>query len=132
MGVFGVVLAVLMIAGTWAGQGWADQSLQDLTLSVGEAASDAIAQVHDVTAELEQQAGLATNDADTRAAFAAGAELARGVETQLATVQVEADKVTDTMTSVVTVAALLVSVVLVYQILMHVGIWTLGRHWRRD
>lgn len=132
LGVLGVVLAVSMVAGTWVGQAWADQSVRDLTVSVDDAASGAVAQVHELTVQLEQQAGSATNDPDTQAAFAAGAELARGVETQLATVQAEADQVAETMTSVVTVSALLVTAALVYQIMVHLGIWTLGRHWRRD
>jgi hypothetical protein len=132
LGVLGVLLVVLMVAGTWLGRGWADQSVRDLIVNVDDAASGAISQVHGMTAALEQQAVLTTNDADTQAVFASGAELARGVETQLATVRTEADKIGDTMAGVVTVTALIVVVLLIYQILLHVSLWTLGRHWRRD
>jgi hypothetical protein len=132
LGLVGVLIALLLVVGTWAGQGWVDQGVQDLVVQVDDAASDAMTQIREVTTELEQQALLATSDADTRAAFAAGAELARGVEAQLLTVQEEAGNVADTLLGVVTVTALLVTAMLVYQILVHLGIFTLGRHWRRD
>jgi hypothetical protein len=32
----------------------------------------------------------------------------------------------------VTLIAFFVTAVLAYQVLVHAGLWTLGRHWRRD
>jgi hypothetical protein len=132
IGILGVALIVLMVAGTWLGRGWAERNVRDLVLNVDDAAFGAVSQVHELTTEFERQAILTTNDADTQAVFASGAELARSVEVQLADVQTQAGGVGDTLVSAVTVTALVTTAVLVYQVLLHGALWTLGRHWRRD
>jgi hypothetical protein len=132
LGVLGILVAILFIVGTWTGQGWADQAVHDLMRAVDDTASGAVTDMHQVTRMLEEQAASAANDPDTQAAFAAGADLARTVEAQLADVQTQAGSVGDTLVSAVTITALVISALLIYQVLLHGALWTLGRHWRRD
>jgi hypothetical protein len=132
LGALGIILAILFIVGAWTGQGWADQAVHDLMRTVDDTASGAVTDVHEVTILLEEQAMSTDNDPDTQAAFAAGAELSRTVEGQLADVQAQAGDVGDALVTTITLTAVVVTALLIYQVLLHGALWTLGRHWRRD
>jgi hypothetical protein len=82
-------------------------------------------------AALDDQADRAVN-ADAQALFQDGADLVRDVGAQVASVESRIGDTVDSLLSALLVIVVLLTVLLVYLIVIHGGIWTLGRHWRRD
>jgi hypothetical protein len=82
-------------------------------------------------AALDDQADRAVN-ADAQALFQDGADLVRDVGAQVASVESRIGDTVDSLLSALLVTVGMLTVLLAYLIVIHGGIWTLGRHWRRD
>jgi hypothetical protein len=82
-------------------------------------------------AALDEQAGRAVN-ADAQALLQEGADLVRDVGAQVASVEGRIGDLVDSLLTTLLVIVGMLTVLLAYLIVIHGGIWTLGRHWRRD
>ncbi len=82
-------------------------------------------------AALDEQAGRAVN-ADAQALLEEGADLVREVGAQVTSVEGQIGDLVDSLLTTLLVIVGMLTVLLAYLIVIHGGIWTLGRHWRRD
>jgi hypothetical protein len=129
--IVGAVLLVLVTGLTWAVYVSTSQRANDLVAQLDATTAEAQEKYDAVAASLEGLAGLAPNP-DTQSLLQDGADLVRDVGAQVASID---QQVGDLVGSVFWALLLIVgflTALLAYLVLIHGGIWTLGRHWRRD
>ena len=131
VGVLGITLLVLATAATWVGWGVSDQAVDTLVGSLDTAATDAIAKAEQVAIALENEAGTAT-DPETAQVLRDGAILTRALEARVSDIDDQVGDLSGTTRLVLPLVAGTATGLLIYLILVHAGVWTLGRHWRRD
>jgi hypothetical protein len=132
VGAAGVVVLVLLIAGTWVGYGFTSDAVGRAVGDLDSAATSAVQQAEEVAVALEQQAEDPTTDAETAELLRQGAQLTRQASGQVVDIQGQVGNLEDTARSVLLAAAGMGTGFLVYLVLIHAGVFTLGRHWRRD
>ena len=132
VGAAGVVVLVLMILGTWLGYGFTTDAVHRALGDLDTAATSAVQQAEQVAVALEQQAADPTTDAETAMLLRQGAELTRQASGQVVEVQGQVGDLEDAAKLALLAAAGVGTGFLVYLVLIHAGVFTLGRHWRRD
>jgi hypothetical protein len=75
---------------------------------------------------------LATGAAKVDAAITAGAAAVTGVSTRLETAQTNADDAVDGIQTLLLIAAVAISILLLWVLLLNVALWLLGRAWQRE
>jgi hypothetical protein len=129
--IVGAIALVLAIALFWVAYGTASQGVNGLMGDLDAAVAEAQGKYESVGAALDTQAGVAPNP-DAQALLQDGADLVRGIGAQLASVEEQIGSLVDGLFAALLAIVALLTALLVYLILVHAGIWTLGRHWRRD
>jgi hypothetical protein len=129
--IVGAVGLVLAIGLTWLVYGSTSGAVDRLMADLDATASEAQGKYDAAAAALEEQAGKALNP-DAQALLQDGADLVRSVGTQVASVETQIGDLVDSLLTVLLVIVGILTALLAYLVLLHGGIWTLGRHWRRD
>ena len=75
---------------------------------------------------------LAAGAAKVDAAITAGAAVVQGVSTRLETAQSNADDAIDGIQTLLLIAAVAISILLLWVLLLNVALWALGRAWQRE
>ena len=132
VGGVGVVVLALMIAGTWLGYGWTNDAVHHLSSDLETSATSAVQQAEQVAVALEQQAAQPSLDPQTAALLVQGAQLTREAERQVTSLQGRIGDLSDATVVALLALAGVGTGFLVYLALIHAGVFTLGRHWRRD
>lgn len=132
VGAAGVVVLVLMILGTWFGYSFTTDAVHRALGDLDSAATSAVQQAEQVAIALEQQAADPTTDAETAQLLRQGAELTRKASGQVTDVQGQVGDLEDAAKLALLAVAGVGTGFLVYLMLIHAGVFTLGRHWRRD
>jgi hypothetical protein len=128
VGAIGLVLAIGL---TWAVYSSTSGAVNGLMADLDAMAAEAQGKYDAAAAALDEQAGRAVN-ADAQALLEEGADLVREVGTQVTSVEGQIGDLVDSLLTTLLVIVGMLTVLLAYLILVHGGIWTLGRHWRRD
>ncbi len=128
VGAIGLVLAIGL---TWAVYSSTSGAVNGLMADLDAMAAEAQGKYDAAAAALDEQAGRAAN-ADAQALLEEGADLVREVGTQVTSVEGQIGDLVDSLLTTLLVIVGLLTVLLAYLIVIHGGIWTLGRHWRRD
>jgi hypothetical protein len=129
--IVGSVGLVLAIGLTWVVYSSTSGTVNGLLADLDAMTAEAQGKYDAAAMALDEQAGRALND-DAQSLLGEGADLVREVGSQVASVEGQiADLVTSLLTALLLVVAMLTAL-LVYLVLVHGGLWTLGRHWRRD
>jgi hypothetical protein len=128
VGAVGLVLAMGLM---WVVYDSTSGTVNSLLADLDATATEAQGKYDAAGAALDDQADRAVN-ADAQALFQDGADLVRDVGAQVASVESRIGDTVDSLLSALLVIVVLLTVLLVYLIVIHGGIWTLGRHWRRD
>jgi len=131
VGVLGITVLLLAAAVTWIGWGASDQAVGTLVGDLDTAATDAIATAEEVAVALEKEAGTAT-DPETAQVLRDGAALTRALQTRVSDIDRQVGDLSGTTRFVLLVVTGTATGLLIYLILIHAAVWTLGRHWRRD
>jgi hypothetical protein len=126
----GVGLA-LAIGLTWVVYGSTSRAVNDLMVDLDAMTAEAVGKYDAAAAALDEQAGMAP-DPDGQALLQDGADLVREVGTQVASVGARIGDLADSILAALLVVAGMLTALLAYLVLIHGGLWTLGRHWRRD
>jgi hypothetical protein len=129
--IVGSVGLVLAIGLTWAVYSSTSGAVNGLMADLDAMAAEAQGKYDAAAAALDEQAGRAVN-ADAQALLEEGADLVREVGTQVTSVEGQIGDLVDSLLTTLLVIVGMLTVLLAYLILVHGGIWTLGRHWRRD
>lgn len=129
--IFGAVGLVLAIGLTWVVYSSTSGAVNGLMAGLDATASEAQGKYDAAAAALDEQAGKAVNP-DAQALLQDGADLVREVGTQVASVESQIGDLVDSLLTVLLVIVGMLTALLAYLALIHGGIWTLGRHWRRD
>lgn len=132
VGAAGMIVLVLMILGTWFGYSFTTDAIHRALGDLDSAATSAVQQAEQVAVALEQQAADPTTDADTAELLRQGAELTRQGAGRVTDVQGQVGDLEDAAKLVLLGLAGVGTGFLVYLVLIHAGVFTLGRHWRRD
>jgi predicted PurR-regulated permease PerM len=129
--IVGSVGLVLAIGLTWVVYSSTSGTVNGLLADLDAMTAEAQGKYDAAAMALDEQAGKALNE-DAQSLLGEGADLVREVGSQVASVEGQiADLVTSLLTALLLVVAMLTAL-LVYLVLVHGGLWTLGRHWRRD
>ncbi len=129
--VVGGLILVLAIALSWTVYNTTSGGVDSLLAELDAVASEAGGKYDAAATALEDLAGVAANP-DAQALLQDGADLVRGVGEQVASIE---DKIGDLLGSLLATLLIilgLLTALLAYLVVIHGGIWTLGRHWRRD
>jgi hypothetical protein len=129
--IVGAVGLVLAIGLTWVVSSSTSGTVNGLMSDLDATAAAAQEKYDAAAAVLDEQADRAIN-ADAAALFRDGADLLREVGSQVVTVEDRIGDAVDSLLTVLLVTVGMLTVLLAYLVLVHGGIWTLGRHWRRD
>ncbi len=129
--IVGAVVMVLAIVLTWAVYASTSQRANDLVAQLDATAAEAQEKYDTAATSLDGMASVAT-DPDVKSLLQDGAALARDRGAQVAsTDQQVGDLVASILWTLLVIVGLLTAL-LAYLVFIHGGIWTLGRHWRRD
>ena len=128
VGAIGLVLAIGL---TWVVTSSTASAVNGLMADLDAVMTEALGKYDAAAAALDEQATQAGNP-DAQALLRDGAALVREVGTQVASVESRIQDAVDSLLTVVLVIVGLLTALLAYLVLIHGGIWTLGRHWRRD
>jgi hypothetical protein len=128
VGAIGLVLAIGL---TWALYSSTSGAVNGLMADLGATTTEAQGKYDAAAAALDELAGRAVN-ADAQALLEEGADLVREVGTQVTSVEGQIGDLVDSLLTTLLVIVGMLTVLLAYLIVIHGGIWTLGRHWRRD
>jgi hypothetical protein len=128
VGAVGLVLAMGLM---WVVYDSTSGTVNSLLADLDATATEAQGKYDAAGAALDDQADRAVN-ADAQALFQDGADLVRDVGAQVASVESRIGDTVDSLLSALLVTVGMLTVLLAYLIVIHGGIWTLGRHWRRD
>jgi hypothetical protein len=129
--IVGAIALVLAIALLWVVYGTASQRVDGLMGDLDAAVAEAQGKYDTAGAALDEQAGVAPNP-DAQALLQDGADLVRSIGAQLASVEEQLASLVDGLCAALLAIVALLTALLLYLMLVHAGIWTLGRHWRRD
>ena len=129
--IVGAVGLVLAIGLTWVVYSTTSGAVNTLMADLDATTAEAQGKYDAAAAALDEQAGRAVN-ADAQALLQDGADLVREVGTQVASVEGQIGDLVDSLITALLVIVGMLTALLAYLILVHGGIWTLGRHWRRD
>ena len=128
VGAIGLVLAIGL---TWVVYSSTSGAVNGLMADLDAMTAEAQGKYDAAAAALDEQAGRAVN-ADAQALLQDGADLVREVGTQVASVEGQIGDLVDSLITALLVIVGMLTALLAYLVLVHGGIWTLGRHWRRD
>jgi predicted PurR-regulated permease PerM len=129
--IVGSVGLVLAIGLTWVVYSSTSGTVNGLLADLDAMTADAQGKYDAAAMALDEQAGRALNE-DAQSLLEDGADLVLEVGTQVASVEGQiADLVTSLLSTLLVVVGMLTAL-LAYLVLVHGGLWTLGRHWRRD
>jgi hypothetical protein len=129
--IVGSVGLVLAIGLTWVVYSSTSGTVNGLLADLDAMAADAQGKYDAAAVALDEQAGRALNE-DAESLLEDGADLVLEIGTQVASVESQiADLVTSLLSTLLLVVGMLTAL-LAYLVLVHGGLWTLGRHWRRD
>ena len=129
--IVGAVGLVLAIGFSWVVYSSTSGAVNGLMADLDAVAAEAQGKYDAAAAALDEQAGRAVN-ADAQALLQDGAELVREVGTQVASIEGQIGDLVDSLLAALLVIVGMLTALLAYLVLVHGGIWTLGRHWRRD
>jgi hypothetical protein len=129
--IVGAVGLVLAIGLTWVVYDSTSGTVTSLMAELDATTAEAMGKYDAAAAALDEQAGRAVN-ADAQALLEDGADLVRDVGAQVASVEGRIGDLVDSLLTTLLVIVGMLTVLLAYLIVIHGGIWTLGRHWRRD
>jgi hypothetical protein len=129
--IVGAVGLVLAIGLTWVVYDSTSGTVTSLMAELDATTAEAQGKYDAAAAALDEQAGRAVN-ADAQALLQEGADLVRDVGAQVASVEGRIGDLVDSLLTTLLVIVGMLTVLLAYLIVIHGGIWTLGRHWRRD
>jgi hypothetical protein len=122
---------LLLIGLTWVVYSSTAGTVNSLMADLDAMTAEAQGKYDAAAAALDEQADKAVN-ADAQALFQDGADLVREVGTKVASIEAQLGGLVDSLVTTLMVIVGLLTAMLAYLILIHGGIWTLGRHWRRD
>jgi hypothetical protein len=128
VGVIGLVLAIGL---TWAVYSSTSGAVNGLMTDLDAMTAEAQGKYDAAAAALDEQASRAAN-ADAQALLQDGADLVREVGAEVTSVTGRIGDLVDSLLTVLLVIVGMLTVLLAYLVVVHGGIWTLGRHWRRD
>lgn len=128
VGAIGLVLAMGLM---WVVYDSTSGTVNSLMAELDATTTEAHGKYDAAGAALDEQAGRAVN-ADAQALLEDGADLVRDVGAQVASVEGRIGDLVDTLLATLLVIVGMLTALLAYLIVIHGGIWTLGRHWRRD
>jgi hypothetical protein len=129
--IVGAVVMVLALVLTWAVYASGSERANGLVADLDATASEAQGKYDAAAAALDGMASVAS-DPDVQSLLQDGAALARDMAAQVAsTDQQVGDLVASILWTLLVIVGFLTAL-LAYLVLIHGGIWTLGRHWRRD
>ena len=129
--IVGAVGLVLAIGLTWVVYSSTSGAVNGLMADLDAMTAEAQGKYDAAAAALDEQAGRAVN-ADAQALLQDGADLVREVGTQVTSVEGRIGDLVDSLLTTLLVIVGMLTALLAYLVLLHGGIWTLGRHWRRD
>jgi hypothetical protein len=128
VGGIGLALAIGL---TWAVYSSTSGAVNGLMADLDAMTAEAQGKYDAAAVALDEQAGVLVN-ADAQALLQDGADLVREVGTQVASVEGQIGDLVDSLITALLVIVAMLTALLAYLVLIHGGIWTLGRHWRRD
>ena len=128
VGGLGLVLAIGL---TWVVYDSTSGTVNALLADLDAITAEAQGKYEAAGAALDEQAGRAVN-ADAQALLEEGADLVREVGTQVTSVEGQIGDLVDSLITALLVIVGMLTALLAYLVVVHGGIWTLGRHWRRD
>jgi hypothetical protein len=129
--IVGAVAMVLAIAFTWVVYSTASERVNGLIGDLDAAVAEAQGKYDAAGVALDEQAGVAANP-DAQALLQDGADLVRGIGAQVATIGAQIGSLVDGLLAALLAIVWLLTALLAYLTLVHAGLTTLGRHWRRD
>jgi hypothetical protein len=129
--IVGSVGLVLAIGLTWVVYDSTSGTVTSLMAELDATTAEAQGKYDAAAVALDEQAGRAVN-ADAQALLQEGADLVRDVGAQVASVEGRIGDLVDSLLTTLLIIVGMLTVLLAYLIVIHGGIWTLGRHWRRD
>jgi hypothetical protein len=128
VGAVGLVLAMGLM---WVVYDSTSGTVNSLVADLEATTTEAQGKYDAVAAALDEQAGRVVNP-DGQALLQDGADLVREVGTQVASIDDQIGDLADSILAALLVIVGMLTALLAYLIVIHGGIWTLGRHWRRD
>jgi hypothetical protein len=128
VGAIGLALAIGL---TWVVYDSTSGAVNGLMADLDAMTAEAQGKYDAAAAALDEQAGRAAN-ADAQALLQDGADLVREVGAEVTSVTSRIGDLVDSLLTVLLVIVGMLTVLLAYLVVVHGGIWTLGRHWRRD
>jgi hypothetical protein len=129
--IVGGICLVLAIGLTWVLYSSTSGAVNGLMADLDATTAEAQGKYDAAAAALDELAGRASN-ADAQALLQDGADLVREVGSQVASVESQIGGLVDSLITALLVIVGMLTALLAYLVLVHGGIWTLGRHWRRD
>jgi hypothetical protein len=128
VGGIGLALAIGL---TWAVYSSTSGAVNGLMADLDAMTAEAQGKYDAAAVALDEQASSAAN-ADAQALLQDGADLVREVGAEVTSVTGRIGDLVDSLLTVLLVIVGMLTVLLAYLVVVHGGIWTLGRHWRRD
>jgi hypothetical protein len=122
---------MLAIGLSWTVYNATSGGVDSLLSQLDAVTSEAVGTYDAVATALDDLAGVAANP-DAQALLQDGADLVRGVGDQVASIESQIGDLVDSLLTTLLVVLGLLTALLAYLVVIHGGIWTLGRHWRRD
>jgi hypothetical protein len=129
--IVGGICLVLAIGLTWVVYGSTSGTVNGLMAELDATTAEAQGKYDAAAVALEELAAKVANP-DAQALLQDGADLVRTVGTQVASVNDRIGNAVDSLITALLIIVGLLTVLVAYLVLVHGGIWTLGRHWRRD
>jgi hypothetical protein len=127
----GAGVLMLAIGLSWTVYNATSGGVDSLLSQLDAVTSEAVGTYDAVATALDDLAGVAANP-DAQALLQDGADLVRGVGDQVASIESQIGDLVDSLLTTLLVVLGLLTALLAYLVVIHGGIWTLGRHWRRD
>lgn len=129
--IVGAIGLVLTIGLTWVVAGSASGTVSGLMADLDAATAEAWEKYEAAAGALDAAADNAVNS-DAQALLRDAADLLREIGAQVVSVESRIGDAVDTLLAVLLLILGVLTVLLAYLVLVHGGLWTLGRHWRRD
>lgn len=129
--IVGAIGLVLTIGLAWVVAGSASGTVNGLMADLDAATAEAWEKYDAAAGALDAAADSAVN-ADLQAILRDGADLLREIGTQVVSVESRIGDAVDTLLAALLLILGVLTALLAYLVLVHGGLWTLGRHWRRD
>ena len=129
LGVVALALAILLL---WVLETSVTTGVNSVMADLGTTTTEAQAKWEAAASALDGLAAQASNHPDAQALMQDGAALVNDIGGSVGSVDDKIGDLVDTLLGVLLAIVVALTVLLVYLMLIHAGIWTLGRHWRRD